>query len=66
MVAFQVPQDPSLFVVKSFKDAITVKDESEGCIARQLDSKILTTPHSAAIVDFDGDCMSDLFVTVKD
>lgn len=23
-------------------------------------------PHSAALIDFDGDCMADLFVTVQD
>ena len=26
----------------------------------------MTVPHSTALVDFDGDCMADLFVTVQD
>lgn len=26
----------------------------------------MTTPHSVSMVDFDGDCMSDLFMTVQD
>lgn len=26
----------------------------------------LTTPHSISMIDFDGDCLSDLFITVQE
>ena len=26
----------------------------------------MTTPHAISLVDFDGDCLTDLFVTAKD
>jgi hypothetical protein len=26
----------------------------------------LTTPHSVSMIDFDGDCLSDLFLTVQE
>jgi len=29
-------------------------------------SKIMTSPHSTTLVDLDGDCISDLFMTVQD
>ena len=48
-----------------FKDALTVKDDSD-CNSKQFDNKQLTTPHSTALIDFDGDCMTDLFIPVKD
>ena len=35
-------------------------------MAPENKSKRLTTPHSVALIDFDGDCMSDLFMTVQD
>lgn len=40
--------------------------EEEGCIGKPIENKRLTVPHSTALVDFDGDCMADLFVTVQD
>jgi hypothetical protein len=36
------------------------------CITKGLSSPRLTSPHSAALIDIDGDCMSDLFLTVED
>ena len=36
------------------------------CIQKPIENKRLTVPHSTALIDFDGDCMSDLFVTVQD
>ena len=65
MVAFQVAQDPTLLHVVSFNEAITGVEYSEpGCLS-PLGSKSLTTPHATAMIDFDGDCMADLFVTVS-
>ena len=29
-----------------------------------IENPVLTTPHSVSMVDFDGDCLSDLFLTV--
>eukprot|EP00352_Strombidinopsis_acuminata_P007097 CAMPEP_0176362462 /NCGR_PEP_ID=MMETSP0126-20121128/18448_1 /TAXON_ID=141414 ORGANISM="Strombidinopsis acuminatum, Strain SPMC142" /NCGR_SAMPLE_ID=MMETSP0126 /ASSEMBLY_ACC=CAM_ASM_000229 /LENGTH=120 /DNA_ID=CAMNT_0017718395 /DNA_START=655 /DNA_END=1017 /DNA_ORIENTATION=- len=41
-----------------------VHDSSEGCRQDYLSDAVLSTPHSASLVDFDGDCISDLFITV--
>jgi len=35
-------------------------------MSKQLKNKRLTTPHSTSLIDLDGDCISDLFVTVED
>jgi hypothetical protein len=43
-----------------------VKDETEGCMSKTLPKQKLTTPHSASLIDLDGDCLSDLFLTVED
>jgi hypothetical protein len=43
-----------------------VRDETEGCISKSLAKQKLTTPHSASLIDLDGDCLSDLFLTVED
>ena len=48
----------------SFNDAIVGSDSETGCIT-PFSSKALSTPHSSAMVDFDGDCMVDLFVTIQ-
>ena len=62
MIAFQVPNDPALLHVTSFNDAL-IADEG-GC-KTPFDSKQLSEPHSVAMVDLDGDCMTDLFVTIN-
>ena len=31
-----------------------------------IENPMLTTPHSVSMPDFDGDCMSDLFLTIQD
>lgn len=36
------------------------------CIDKPIENKRLTVPHSIGLVDFDGDCMADLFMTVQD
>ena len=58
-------QDPNLLHVVSFNEAIVGSEYSEpGCLS-PLASKSLTTPHATAMIDYDGDCMTDLFVTVR-
>ena len=47
----------------TFNDAIVGSDAESACIS-PFASKSMTTPHSTAMVDLDGDCMVDLFVTV--
>ena len=48
--------------VSDFKT--TMVDPECGGFTSQIDAPMLTTPHSVSMVDFDGDCMSDLFLTV--
>jgi len=43
-----------------------VKDETEGCISRVLPKISLSKPHFSSLIDLDGDCVSDLFLTVED
>ena len=43
-----------------------VTDETQGCIQRKLPQVQLSLPHSSSLIDLDGDCLSDLFLTVKD
>jgi len=43
-----------------------VQDETEGCLTRKTGSRKLSQPHSSSLIDFDGDCLSDLFLTVTD
>ena len=68
LVNLQVPQsdigDPPIFYQTTFENALLVRDEEEGCISKTIENKRLTVPHSTALVDFDGDCLADLFVTV--
>ena len=49
-----------------FTDSMLVTDETEGCMSKTLSSVELSLPHSASLIDLDGDCISDLFLTVKD
>jgi hypothetical protein len=41
-------------------------DGVNGGLQSQLKEPKLTNPHSVSMVDFDGDCLSDLFMTVQD
>ena len=43
-----------------------VQDETEGCMSKQLSSVQLAQPHFSSVIDLDGDCLSDLFLTVRD
>ena len=64
MIAFQVPTEQGQLHVMTFNDAI-VGSEAESACMTPFVSKSMTTPHSTTMVDFDGDCMVDLFVTVQ-
>lgn len=70
LVAFQVPSeiptDPPMFYTEPFDHAMLVRDPKEGCTRKPLENKRLTVPHSIALIDIDGDCMADLFMTVMD
>jgi hypothetical protein len=70
MIALQLPStsitDPAAFYTTTFEHALLVRSTDYGCIAKPIENKRLTVPHSTALVDFDGDCMADLFVTVQD
>lgn len=52
------------YEIGNFKD--TMVDPECGGLASPLAAAELTTPHSVSMVDFDGDCMADLFITVQD
>ena len=44
-------------------------DETEGCLLRGkglAGQRKLSIPHTVAQIDFDGDCLSDLFLTMID
>jgi hypothetical protein len=49
--------------VQNFKNAMV--DEDCGGLTSVIDNPMLTTPHSVSMPDFDGDCMSDLFITIQ-
>ena len=68
-VAYQVKDVKTKFEIMDFASSMLVQDQTEGCLYQskeQMAAKKLTTPHSVTLVDFDGDCISDLFVTVED
>lgn len=66
-VAFQaVSGTDETIIVRDFESAIQMAKPEPGCLTRSSSSVRLTSPHSAALIDIDGDCMSDLFLTVED
>jgi hypothetical protein len=65
MVAFQ-RRNPDEFSIKDFESAMLDNDETDGCLQRKAGKRKLSTPHSTSLIDFDGDCLSDLFLTVTD
>jgi hypothetical protein len=48
--------------VGAFRDKMV--DPDCGGLESLIKKPELTTPHSVSMIDFDGDCLSDLFVTV--
>jgi len=65
MIAYQKP-NPEELLLRDFDSSMLVLDETEGCLQRKIGKKKLTSPHSTTLIDFDGDCLSDLFITVTD
>lgn len=55
-------------MIKDFEQSMLVTDETEGCLGQGhvKGERRLSIPHTAALIDFDGDCLSDLFITVVD
>ena len=71
MVSLQIPEaapgDAPAFHTTRFENALVGSEEDEpGCITKTIENKRMTVPHSAALIDFDGDCLADLFLTVQD
>ena len=62
-VAIFMPEK-NAYDVHNFKNAMV--DEDCGGLTSAIDNPMLTTPHSVSMPDFDGDCMSDLFITIQD
>ena len=42
------------------------KQSCAGSPASSLVNPVLSAPHSVSMVDFDGDCMADLFLTLEE
>lgn len=64
-VAFQaVKAKEETFIVQDFSSAIPMAQPEPGCLSPK--SVRLTSPHTVSMIDIDGDCMSDLFLTVQD
>jgi hypothetical protein len=53
-------------MIRDFESALLVTDETEGCMRRAPGAKKLSIPHTASLIDLDGDCLSDFFITVTD
>jgi hypothetical protein len=53
--------EPIDFVFKPFSDFIMTKEDNPGCL-QPSPTDILSSPHSNSFVDFDGDCIPDLFL----
>lgn len=64
-VAFQKRNKDEL-VLKDFDQVMLVTDETEGCLQKKSNQRKLSIPHSVSLIDIDGDCLSDLFLTVVD
>ena len=53
-----------VYDVSNFKD--TMVDPTCGGVNSKVTNPSLTTPLSVSMIDFDGDCLSDLFLTIQD
>lgn len=66
-IAYQAVVDgEETFVIRDFYDAIPMKTLEPDCITKTIPNARMTSPHSMSLIDLDGDCMSDLFLTVED
>ena len=55
-------EETNKYDVGGFRDLMV--DKNCGGAKSRIEAPELTTPHSVSMVDFDGDCLSDLFMTV--
>jgi len=55
-------KEKNTYKIDSFYE--TMVDHDCGGKESQVSKPELTTPHSVSMVDFDGDCLSDLFITI--
>ena len=54
--------DPGIFTIANFADFVMTPEEDSNC--KQHDSTdFISIPNSNAFIDFNGDCMADLFLT---
>jgi hypothetical protein len=66
-VAFQADvYGEETIIVRDFATSIAMEKPEPDCITQRLSSPRFTSPHSASLIDIDGDCMADLFLTVED
>jgi len=66
-VAYQgVSNGDEVMITRSFFDSVPLAKAEPDCITRGPSQVRLTSPHSASLIDIDGDCLSDLFLTVED
>jgi hypothetical protein len=63
MIAFQM-RNPEELYLRDFESSLNVMDETEGCLSRKSGPRKLSNPHSSSLIDFDGDCLADLFITI--
>ena len=59
-VALGTMNDPGKFSVVNFSEFIVTDDEN---CATPSSSDLISIPNSNAFVDFNGDCMADIFLT---
>lgn len=53
-------------MIVDFDSAMLSLDENEGCLKNKIIKRKVSMPHSVSLIDIDGDCMADLFLTVVD
>lgn len=66
-IAFQaIANGEEVLIIRDFYEAIPMTKLEPDCITKGLPNARMTSPHSMSMIDLDGDCMSDLFLTVED
>ena len=57
-------KDTNTYDISDFVE--TLVDKDCGGAASVVAKPMLTTPHTVSLIDFDGDCLADLFITIQD
>ena len=58
-------QDPGIFTIADFADYVVTPAEDANC--KQYDpTATISIPNSNAFIDFNGDCLADIFLTRSD